>query len=96
MMEIRYLKRFRLRNPSRWQLTLLDYTVCLNPDDIFEPFFKLKGDLRLKNDLYLNYINSTAYIKPKHLKRFPNFSLIFSYLLLFFFSASFFRSANRY
>lgn len=73
MMEIRYLKRFRLRNPSWWQFTFLDYIVCLSPDDIFEPFFKLKGDLRLKNDLYLNYINSTTYIKPKQLKDFQTF-----------------------
>ena len=36
MMEIRYLQGSRLRNPSRKQFMLLGYTLCLNPDEIFE------------------------------------------------------------
>ena len=37
MMEIRYARDL-ISNPSRKEFTLLDYTIYLSPDEIFEPF----------------------------------------------------------
>ena len=52
-------QRFRSRIPSRKQFTLLDYTVYLSPNEIFEPFVELASDLSMEN-VYSKYINSTA------------------------------------
>ena len=57
---MRYLKRCRLCDPSRKQFTLLNYTVYLSPDKIFEPLVEPNGDLSTENNVYSNYINSTA------------------------------------
>ena len=56
---MRYLKRCRLCDPSRKQFTLLNYTVYLSPDKIFEPLVEPNGDLSTENNVYSNYINST-------------------------------------
>ena len=37
MMEIRYARDL-ISNPSSKEFTLLDYTIYLSPDEIFEPF----------------------------------------------------------
>ena len=56
---MRYLKRCRLCDPSRKQFALLNYTVYLSPDKIFEPLVEPNGDLSTENNVYSNYINST-------------------------------------
>ena len=48
MMMIRYLQRSKSRNRSKKQFTLLDYTVNLSPDEIFESFVELNSNLCMK------------------------------------------------
>ena len=58
-MEIRYLKKSILRNPSWKHFTVLNYPVYLSPDEIFEPFVEI-CDLSMEKDVYSKYINWTA------------------------------------
>ena len=41
-------------------MIVFDCTVQFSPNVIFEPFVELVNDLIINNDMYSNYINSTA------------------------------------
>ena len=87
-----YFQRTKSHNPCRKRFTLLSYTVYLSPDEKYEPFFDYRDDLRTDN-VYSNYINSTALIGPKKLKNF--LTSLQSFLLCCFFSVFIFRSHSR-
>ena len=60
MLETRCLTRSRSLNPSRKQFMLLNYTVHLGRNEVFEPYVELKGNLSMENCVFSKYINFTA------------------------------------
>ena len=58
---IRYLQRSKSRNRSKKQFTLLDYTVNLSRDEIFESFVELNSNLCME----MMFIQSISIRLPK-------------------------------
>ena len=48
-----YLQRSRSKNINIKKISIINYGVCLTPDEIFEPFVEISNDLTMNSVAYL-------------------------------------------